>query len=124
MKDLGLAILRIIPSALLIVHGFGKFRMVVAGSFDYPNDPVGIGTTGTLFLLTIGEFLAPIFLILGFKTRIAAIVVGITMFINAFLIHNAAKFPITQGAENALLFLTCFAAVYMLGPGVHSMDKK
>jgi len=124
VNNLAFAILRIVPSALLIVHGFQKFRMVVAGNLDYQSDPVGIGSTPTLFLLTLGEFVAPVFMILGFKTRIAAIVAAVVMFINAFLLNGGTRFPISLNAENSLLFLVCFASVYMLGPGTYSLDRK
>jgi putative oxidoreductase len=98
--------------------------MIVAGNFEFAQDPIGIGSTGTLFLLTLGEFVAPIFLILGFQTRIAAIVAGLVMFVKAVFMYGATQLPMGPEAENALLFLVGFASIYLLRPGKYSLDKK
>lgn len=125
MNNTALSILRIIPSILLITHGFQKFRMLVAGNLEFPSDPVGIGTTPTLILFTLGEFVAPILIILGFKTRIAAIVTAVVMFIDAFFVHNVVSgLNISLSAENAVLYMVIYVAIYMLGPGQYSLDKK
>ncbi len=124
MNSLALAFLRIVPSALLIVHGFQKFQQIVQGNFEFDQNLLGIGSTGTLMLLTLGEFIAPIFLILGFQTRIAAIVAGFVMVLKVLFIYGASTFPLGAQAENSLLFLVSFIAIYMLGPGKYSLDKK
>ena len=118
--DIGLALLRIVPSALLLTHGIPKFQKLITGDFEFP-DPIGIGATPSLFLAVLGEFLCPILIILGFKTRWAAIMPALVMAVAAFVVHSADPFGVK---EKALLFLGFFIAIYMLGPGKYSLDKK
>ena len=53
--NIGLALLRIAPSIMLLTHGIPKFQKLISGNFEF-GDPIGIGTTPSLFLAVIGEF--------------------------------------------------------------------
>ena len=55
-------------------------------------DPLGVGSTTSLILTLIGEVLAPIFIIVGFKTRWASIPAAITMAVAAFVVHADDSF--------------------------------
>jgi putative oxidoreductase len=118
--DIGLAILRILPSIFLMTHGWGKFNRLISGNFEFP-DPIGIGASPSLFLAVIGEFVCPILIIIGFKTRLAAIPAAITMFVAAVIHHSADPFG---DKEKALLFLVIFIVIFLVGPGRFSIDKK
>ena len=118
--DLGLAILRILPSIFLLTHGIGKFNKLIAGNFEFAN-PIGIGEAPSLFLAVIGEFICPILIIIGFKTRWAAVPSALVMAVAAFIVHSADPFGTK---EKALLFLVCFIAIILLGPGRYSIDRK
>ena len=119
LKDIGIAILRIGASALMLVHGYGKLQMLINGA-EFGN-PIGIGSTPSLFLAVIGEFVCPILIIIGLKTRLAAIPTAITMAVAAFLVHSADPF---QKKELALVFLLIFVVIALVGPGKFSIDKK
>ena len=118
--DIGLALLRVLPSIFLLTHGWGKFNRLISGNFEFP-DPIGIGSSPSLFLAVIGEFVCPILIILGLKTRWAAVPTAITMAVAAFIYHSADPFA---DKEKALLFLVIFVAIIILGPGRLSIDKK
>lgn len=118
--DIGLAVLRILPSIFLLTHGWGKFNNLISGNFEFP-DPIGIGSSPSLFLAVIGEFICPILIILGLKTRWAAVPAAITMFVAAFIVHSADPFGTK---EKALLFLVIFIVIILLGPGRFSVDRK
>lgn len=120
LKDLGLALLRIGSSALLLTHGFSKFQKLISGDFEF-GDPIGIGATPTLFLAVLAEFVCPILIILGFKTRWAAIFPAVTMVVAAFIVHAQDAIGVK---EKALLFLIAFVSISLLGPGKYSIDKK
>ncbi len=120
LRDIGLALLRILPSIMMLTHGYPKFQKLISGNFEF-GDPLGIGTTPSLFLAVIGEFFVPILLIIGFKTRLVAIPAAITMFVAAFIVHGEDPF---ETKEKALLYLVFFVVIILLGPGKYSIDKK
>jgi len=119
-NHLGLAFLRISASALMLTHGIPKLQNLLSGNFEF-GDPLGIGGAPSLFLAIIGEFVCPILIIVGYKTRWAAVPTAITMAVAAFIVHGADPF---QTKEKALLFLICFVTIILLGPGKYSIDKK
>ncbi|NHF60071.1 DoxX family protein [Flavobacteriaceae bacterium TP-CH-4] len=120
LGNIGLALLRIVPSALMLTHGIPKFQRLISGEIEF-GDPIGIGPAPSLFLAVIGEVLCPILLILGFKTRWAAIPAAITMAVAAFIVHAPDSL---QKKEMALLYLVFFVAIALLGPGKYSIDRK
>ena len=119
-KDIGLALLRVVPSALMLSHGIPKFQKLIAGNLDF-SDPLGIGAAPSLFLVVIAEVICPILIIIGFKTRFAAIPTVIAMAVAAFIVHGAD--PLGK-KELALLYLVIFSAIILLGPGKYSVDRK
>ncbi|QBA65603.1 DoxX family protein [Muriicola soli] len=119
-NNIGLAFLRISASAMMLSHGYPKFQKLLSGDFEF-GDPIGLGATPTLFLAIIAEFICPILVMIGFKTRWAALPTAITMAVAAFIVHAPDAFA---SKEKALLFLTLFVAIIFLGPGKFSIDKK
>ncbi|SHK67510.1 putative oxidoreductase [Maribacter aquivivus] len=120
LKDIGLAFFRIAISAMMLTHGLPKFQKLISGDFKFA-DPFGIGETPSLFLAVIGEFICPILIIIGFKSRLAAIPVAITMAVAAFITHGADDFGTK---EKALFYLVAFVTVSLLGPGKFGVNKK
>ena len=121
LTDFGLALLRIGISLMMIFgHGLGKFQKLIAGNFEFPN-PIGIGSTPSLFLAVMGEFIAPILIIIGYKTRLASIPAAITMAVAYFAVHFSDPF---KAQEKALLYLLVFVVIGLVGPGKYSLDKK
>ncbi|MGB5666586.1 MAG: DoxX family protein [Maribacter sp.] len=118
--NIGLALLRILPSVMLLTHGLPKFQKLISGNFEF-GDPIGIGATPSLFLAVIGEFICPILVIIGFKTRWVAIPPAITMLVAALIVHADDPFGTK---EKALMFLVFFVSIILLGPGKFSIDKK
>lgn len=119
-NEIGLLLLRVVPSVLMITHGFPKLQNLISGDIKF-GDPIGIGPAPSLFLAVVGELVCPILIILGFKTRWAALPAAITMAVAAFIAHGSDPL---QKKELALLYLTFFVVIMMVGPGKYSVDKK
>ena len=66
--NFSLLFFRVVLSASLLTHGYGKFLKLINGDFEFA-DPLGVGAIPSLFFAVLGEFIAPIFIIFGFKTR-------------------------------------------------------
>ncbi len=117
-NDLALLVLRLGFGGLMLTHGIPKINMLSASPIKFAN-PIGIGDTATLILTLIGEVLAPILIIIGFKTKWAAIPAVITMFVAAFVVH--ASDPLS-GKEMALLYFIAFVTIFLAGAGKYSVD--
>ncbi|WP_338733632.1 DoxX family protein [Mangrovimonas cancribranchiae] len=117
--DLALAILRIGFSGMMLTHGIPKISMLSDPSSF--GDPLGVGPTVSLILTLIGEVVAPVMIIIGFKTKLAAIPAAITMAVAAFIVH--ASDPL-KTKEMAILYLLAFVVIFLAGPGRLSIDGR
>ncbi|MBT8255728.1 MAG: DoxX family protein [Bacteroidia bacterium] len=120
-KDLGLLILRVGISALFLGHGIGKFLDFVNGNTEVGGDPIGLGGLLSSILVIIAEFIAPVLIIIGLKTRIAAIFPVIAMAVAAFVVHANDSL---EDKEMALLYMVGFLAISIMGAGRFSLDKR
>ena len=69
MNNIALLILRVVfAGSILYGHGLGKFNRLIEGNLSFSN-PIGIGEAPTFILAVFSEFLAPIFIIVGYKTK-------------------------------------------------------
>jgi len=119
--DLGLLILRVGLSAMMLTHGISKFTDFVGGDTAIAGDPIGLGTFISSILVLIAEFIAPILIIIGLKTRLMAIPVIIAMGVAVFIAH--AGDPIGD-KEMAILYLVGFTSIALMGAGRYSLDRK
>ena len=118
--DLALAFLRISMSAMMLTHGIPKIQRLFSSPIEF-GDPIGVGPTLSLILALIGEVVAPIFIIIGYKTKLAAIPAALTMLVAAFVVHLHDDFGTK---EKALLYLVGFVVVFLAGPGKYAIDGK
>ena len=119
LNNLGLAILRISFSSLMLVHGLPRINMLFGGGeIKFPG-VLGLSPTLSLILTIIGEVVCPILIIIGFKTKWAAIPAFITMFVAGFVYLGGQ--PLAK-KELALLYMFAFLAISFLGAGKYSLD--
>ena len=120
MNNLALLLLRITFSGAMIYgHGLGKLNKIIDGNLKF-SDPIGIGEIPTLYLAVFSEFIAPIFIIIGFKTKFFSFFPAATMFVAIFIVHLGDPF---SRIEKAVLFLVVFVVLMINGPGKYSFDK-
>lgn len=116
--DAGLLLLRVSVGLLIGMHGIGKLQDLMSGQNDFP-DPIGIGSTPSLVLITFAEFLCPVFLIIGCLTRLALMPLIIAMMVVVF-IHEAHLELFDK--ETPVLFLIAFTVLLFTGAGKYSVD--
>ena len=116
----GLFFLRVTCSSLFFTHGYSKFLKISHVDFTF-SDPIGIGPLPSLLLTTFAEFIVPIFIIIGWKTRFFCIFPIITMFVAFVFKHDEDPF---SKKEKSLLYLLLFIFLMITGPGKFSLDNK
>ena len=125
-QDLGKFVLRVTLGLLVLLHGIAK----ITGGIDPIVGMVqGAGLPAFFaYGAYIGEVVAPVLLIVGFQTRIAAILVAINMLFALGLAHADQLFTLNQGGAWALelqgMFLFTAIAIALLGGGRFSLDRK
>ena len=117
--NFGLLLFRLGVSGAMLTHGYGKLLKVLAGDFSF-GDPIGLGPTFSLILCTLAEFVAPLFLIIGWKTRWFALLASINMLVAFIIAHDGDAFA---KKEKAFLYLIAFIFIYFSGAGKYSVDK-
>ncbi|WP_338839022.1 DoxX family protein [Flavobacterium ginsenosidimutans] len=117
--DLGLLLLRISTGGLMLFHGVSK--LIHGISFLVEN----MGAFG--YAVYIGEVLAPIAILLGFRTRIAAGLLAFTCIVAIATAHAQDIFSISEhgGYALELLMLYLFGAValFFTGAGKFALSK-
>ncbi len=121
MRDIGIFILRVFPSLLLLIfHGIPKLQkphyfLVKKIGLPFPE----IFTWASIS----AETLFAIFVMIGFLTRISAIVIAIN-FIFASSFHIFILKQSILEAEKPILFLIIYLTIALIGAGKISIDRK
>ncbi|CAC9974308.1 DoxX family protein [Flavobacterium sp. WLB] len=124
-NDFGLLILRITIGFLMLLHGISKFK----GGLDFISGMlVEKGLPGFFaYGVIIGEILAPILIIIGFRTRIAALIFAFNCFVAVLMAHSQDIFKLSDhgGWELDLLGLYFFTAIalFFTGGGKFAASK-
>lgn len=127
--DLAALILRIgFGGYMLFGHGLSKLLKLTSGAEVKFYSFLGLSPTFTLSLVVFAEFLACILIIIGYKTRLAALPLIFTMLIAGFYYHSGDSWFMQQAAEGegskepAFIYLIGFVSIYLLGSGKYSID--
>lgn len=115
-----LFVLRAVVSCFMIVHGIGKWHMLMSGAdtSQFP-DPLHIGHSTSLGLAVFAEVVCSALLFVGFATRLVVLPLIITMIVAVFIIHGAQGF---QERELAGLYLLIYLVLFSTGSGKYSLD--
>ncbi|GAA6769093.1 DoxX family protein [Flavobacterium sp. CGRL1] len=120
-NDFGLLILRIAVGLLMLLHGIGK----LGGGLEFISGMLeGKGIPGFIaYGVLIGEILAPILIIIGFRTRIGALLLAVNCLVAVLLVHSAdiAKLSDTGGWAIELVGLYFFGALALFFTGGGSL---
>lgn len=122
----GLLLLRIVLGVLMFMHGFSK---IINGVSGIENNLVEIGLPGFIaYGVYLGEVIAPLMMIVGFRTRLAAVFFAFTMVVAALLVHPDEIFALTSrgiwAIEKLGLFLFGGVVLVLTGGGKYSVSTK
>ena len=118
--NLAILLLRLTFGLIICInHGFPKL-MHFSNQQAIFFDPFHIGHKWSLILVLFGEIFCSLLLVLGLFTRFAALVLVFEMAVAAFLFHKGQSLA---QHESALLYLSAFASVLLVGPGRFSVDS-
>ena len=121
-KDWALLILRLCAGGLMAInHGWGKLLKLFGDDPIKFADVFGLGATASLTLAVLAEFVASTFIVFGLLTRLSTIPAMFTMATAAFMIHWSDPF---QKKELALIYLSMYMVIFLMGPGRLSLDWK
>ncbi|MDR1285268.1 MAG: DoxX family protein [Campylobacteraceae bacterium] len=122
---IGKLILRVLVGGLMLLHGINKITHGV--TFIKGLLSTSVFPEFFAYGVYVGEVLAPVLLIIGFKTRLAALALAINMVFVILLSHASNIFSLSQhgglALENVYFYLFASAAIFFLGGGKYSVDR-
>lgn len=125
-EDASKLILRLAVGFLMLFHGVAKIFGGVGfleGMFSSMGLPAFFA-----YGVYVGEIIAPLMLIVGYKVRLAAVLVAGTMVVAILMAHMGDIFALTKhGAwaiELQMFYILASAAILFQGAGKYSIDKK
>ncbi len=122
-ENIGILIVRIMVSGLLIFHGFGN---LLGGYTFIKSMMVQSGLPEFLsYGALIGEIVAPLFIIIGYKERLASLFVAITMLVAILTTHAGEIFTLNQfggwAIELQAFYLFGAIAIFFTGAGKYTL---
>lgn len=126
MEDIGKLVLRLTVGGLTLMHGIAKLRSGVGGIAQMLQ---GVGLPAELaYGVYLGEVVAPLLVIAGFYSRLAALVIVVNMVFAIGLVHMGDLFRVTRtggwGIELQAFFLLTALGVALVGPGRFGLNRR
>ena len=123
-EELGKLLLRVSIAGLMLLHGIDK----LSGVEGIANRLEDVGLPRFVALgVYVGEIISPFFMIIGFLTRINALIFAFNMVVAVMLAHPDDIFKLGDHGEWAIelqaLYIFGAIAVFLLGPGKYSISK-
>ena len=121
--DVGLLILRIAIGLLMLLHGIGKLNGLdfIQGMLTEKGLPAFIA-----YGVLIGEILAPLAILIGFRTRIASVVYFVNCLVAILLVHSNDIFALNKHGGWAIellgLYLLGSLALFFTGAGKYAVS--
>ncbi len=122
--DLGLLVIRISIGFLMLLHGINKLQGI--GPIEGMLKAKGLPSFFA-YGVYIGEIVAPLLIIVGYRTRLASLLFSINVGVATYLAHAKDIFSINKfgGWEIELLGLYFFGAIalILMGGGRLALSK-
>lgn len=127
-EDSAKLLLRLAIGGLVLLHGI--FKVMNPGALVFIGGLfTGIGLPAFLaYAIYIGEIIAPIMLMVGYKTKLASALIAVTLFVAIGLVHVNEIFTLGESGGWAIelqaLYLFGAVAIFGLGAGKYAVDTK
>ena len=124
-QNIGLLILRLSIGGLMLFHGYNKLIHGIDGLVDMFSSK---GFPGSIaYAVYLGELLAPIFIIVGYRTKLASLFVVATMLVAMFVVHADDLLKLGDhgewGVELVGLYLFGALSIFFLGGGKFALSS-
>lgn len=119
--DTGKLIIRLGLGGLMLFHGVAK--IIHPDSLNFISGMLTANSLPAILVygVYIGEVVAPLMVIVGYRSRIGGLLIAVNMLFALFLAHSGDLFSLTQHGGSAvelqLFYLLTGAAVVFLGSG-------
>ncbi|MGM0518052.1 MAG: DoxX family protein [Campylobacterota bacterium] len=124
--DLGKLILRVSVAVLMLFHGIAKVQGGIGGIMGMLESN-GLPSF-IAYGVFLGEILAPLMLIVGYRVKLASLLIlGTMAFILAFPYADKIFTLTKHGAwaiELHMFYITTSIAIFLFGAGKYSLDKR
>lgn len=124
-KDVGRLLQRLSIGLLILFHGIAN----LTSNYSFIKSLLkGIGVPEFIaYAVFIGEIIAPILIIVGWRTRLASLILAFNMLIAILMAHTAHIFTLNQyggwGIELQGLYLFGAMVIYFLGAGKYAISS-
>ena len=127
-RDLGLLILRLTIGLLMIPHGINKLLYPDAFAFVQSTLEVKGLPTFIAYGVFIGEIVAPLLIVLGFRSRLAALVMFFNGLATLYLAYSDKLSALNQyggwAPELPALFFLGALALFFTGGGKYALSTR
>jgi len=123
-KETGVLILRISIGILVLFHGIANMN----SNYSFIKSVLkGVGIPEFIaYAVFIGEIVAPILIIIGYRTRLASLVLAFNMLVAILMAHTSDIFSINQYGGWAIelqgLYLFVPTAIFFIGAGKYALS--
>lgn len=119
-EDFGRLVLRLAAGGFMFwYHGLPKL-LDFGSRMDSFSDPMGIGSTLSLGLITFAETVCALLVVAGLWCRAACIPLLIGMSVVVFIVQGDAAF---NKKEDAVLYLCAYVVILLIGAGRFAVDR-
>jgi putative oxidoreductase len=126
MHDIGKLILRLVLGISVLLHGIAKLTGGIGGITSLVAK-AGLPTF-LAYGVYVGEVIAPVLVILGWYSRIGAVLVAVNMLFAIALVHANQVFALSGNGGWALelqaMLLFTAVAIALLGPGRFAINAR
>ncbi|WP_425235704.1 DoxX family protein [Ulvibacterium sp.] len=120
-KDCTLLFFRILVSLSMInTHGMKKL-LSFEDTVKHIPDPIGVGGEISAVVAIVANIVAPLFIIVGLTTRLAAMATLSVTLMGFFIVHGNDPWAVR---DVPLMYSLAYLLIFFMGPGKYSLDNK